>query len=117
LSTPYEPPRNDLEKKIAAVWQELLGIDQIGIYDSFFDLGGDSLNMVQLGGKLKNVLNREVPVAMLFRNSTIHSFIQSIEGEADGSGNAAEEAERLTELAKSKNRLKERVRRREEIDE
>ncbi|HZF37792.1 MAG TPA: SDR family NAD(P)-dependent oxidoreductase, partial [Blastocatellia bacterium] len=51
LETPYVAPRNDAERQIAAIWRELLGIDEIGIHDNFFELGGDSVISIQVIAK------------------------------------------------------------------
>jgi acyl transferase domain-containing protein len=48
LPTPYVVPRNEVERRMAEVWQATLGIEQIGVLDNFFDLGGDSLLGIQL---------------------------------------------------------------------
>lgn len=47
LSTEYVTPRSAWEKKIAAIWREVLNVDRVGIYDSFFELGGDSLRAAE----------------------------------------------------------------------
>jgi hypothetical protein len=51
----YIPPRNDLERTVAAIWQKILGIDQIGIHDDFFELGGDSIILIQVVTELSKV--------------------------------------------------------------
>ena len=43
LPTAYTPPASDVERQITAVWQDALGIDDVGVHDNFFDLGGNSL--------------------------------------------------------------------------
>ncbi|MBD2677469.1 MULTISPECIES: type I polyketide synthase [Nostoc] len=48
LSNNYVAPRNKIEQKIAEIWQEILGIQKIGIYDNFLEIGGDSLLSVQI---------------------------------------------------------------------
>jgi non-ribosomal peptide synthase protein (TIGR01720 family) len=48
LETPYVAPGNDVERKIAAIWRELLGISEIGVHDNFFELGGDSVVSIQV---------------------------------------------------------------------
>jgi phthiocerol/phenolphthiocerol synthesis type-I polyketide synthase E len=48
LSTPYEAPRTEVEQRLAALWQEVLGFEEVGIQDNFFELGGDSLLAVQI---------------------------------------------------------------------
>ncbi len=54
--TGFVEPRNPLEEQIAEIWQEVLGVDRIGVYDSFFDLGGHSLLLMQVTGHLKKKL-------------------------------------------------------------
>ena len=53
LSSTYEAPRNEMEQKIAEIWQQVLGIEPIGIYDNFFDLGGESLNAITFTNQLQ----------------------------------------------------------------
>ncbi|MEH2375502.1 MAG: beta-ketoacyl synthase N-terminal-like domain-containing protein [Nostoc sp.] len=71
LPNSYVAPRDEIEQKIADIWQELLGIKQIGIYDSFFDLGGDSLIAVQIISRLKNTFSIKLTVASLLESPTI----------------------------------------------
>lgn len=49
----YEAPRNDIEEKLALAWQEVLGIDNVGINDNFFNLGGDSIKAIQIVARVK----------------------------------------------------------------
>ena len=49
----YVPPRNDVERVITEIWQNVLGVQRIGIHDNFFDLGGHSLLMLQVHHKLR----------------------------------------------------------------
>ena len=51
LQTPYVAPRNDVEQKLATIWQEMLGIDQVSVHDNFFELGGDSVKAIQISVK------------------------------------------------------------------
>ncbi|HEX2269981.1 MAG TPA: SDR family NAD(P)-dependent oxidoreductase [Pyrinomonadaceae bacterium] len=74
LSTPYVAPANTLEQKIADVWQRMLGIQQIGVHDNFFDLGGDSLTAVQIAAQLKKEFGVPIPVVKLFEGPTISSL-------------------------------------------
>ncbi len=52
-SDTYIAPRNDLEVQLCAIWQEVLGIDQVGIHDNFFRIGGDSIISIQLVSRLR----------------------------------------------------------------
>ncbi|MEY3211207.1 MAG: hypothetical protein RIT28_1688 [Pseudomonadota bacterium] len=47
LATPYVTPREAMEKKLANIWREVLGIDRVGIYDNFYELGGDSVRAAE----------------------------------------------------------------------
>ena len=111
ISSIYVAPRSESERLIAGIWQELLGVDKVGIHDDFFELGGDSLNIVQLNGKLKKTLKRDIPVAVMFRYLTIHSFCQYLDRENQPSG-GENEMVRSTVIKESKNRLKTRIGRR-----
>jgi acyl carrier protein len=71
LQNPYVPPRNDIEEKLTAIWQDLLGVAEIGVYDSFFDLGGHSLIVVQLISRLREVFNVEAPLRRVFEAPTV----------------------------------------------
>jgi acyl carrier protein len=112
LSSAYVAPKTEIEKMIASIWQEFLGLEQIGIHDNFFEMGGDSLSIVQLNGKLKRVLNRDIPVAVMFKYLTIQSFVQYLERGEQEEMAQEEEVDRSDELKKSRDRLKTRSRRR-----
>ncbi|MDA0322658.1 MAG: amino acid adenylation domain-containing protein [Verrucomicrobia bacterium] len=64
-------PRNDVEEKLAGIWQEVLGVERVGIHDNFFDLGGHSL----LVARMIDMVNREFGgsrnIAAVFRTPTI----------------------------------------------
>jgi acyl carrier protein len=74
LETAYVGPRTELEQVIASIWQQLLGIDKVGMADNFFDLGGNSVQIVQVHTKLKEQLKKEIPVTTLFQYPTIASL-------------------------------------------
>jgi polyketide synthase PksJ len=110
VSSVYVAPKTGTEQKIAEIWQKLLGIEPVGINDDFFELGGDSLNVVQLNNELKKAFDRDIPVAMMFRYQNIRAFTQYLQQEeADGNVTPPEE-DRSGEITKSKNRLKARMR-------
>ncbi|MBD2253937.1 type I polyketide synthase [Nostoc parmelioides] len=71
LANSYIAPRDEIEQKIADIWQELLGINQVGIHDDFFELGGDSLIAVQILSRLRNTFALRLNVASLFASPTI----------------------------------------------
>jgi len=112
ISSVYVAPKTEMERKIAEVWQGLLGIEQVGIHDDFFELGGDSLNIVQLNNELKKIFDKDIPVAVMFRYQTIHAFTLYLKLEEKGDDSMIEEEDRSEELKKSKDRLKARMKRR-----
>jgi len=71
LGTVYVGPRNEMESKITEIWQELLGIERVGIEDNFFDLGGHSLLATQLFSRLRGEFQVEIPVRKLFEMTTV----------------------------------------------
>jgi hypothetical protein len=79
LQTPYLAPRNETEQKIAAVWQELLGIDRVGVDDNFFELGGHSLLAIRVMGRINEVLSADIPVARLYDGLTV-AFLAGVAG-------------------------------------
>ncbi len=58
--TGFVAPRNAVEEEIAAIWRELLSVERVGVHDSFFDLGGHSLLLMQVMGRLKKRLGVRV---------------------------------------------------------
>lgn len=71
LASEYLAPRNDIEESLVAIWQELLGVSEIGVNDDFFDLGGHSLIAVRLFARVKKVFSVEYPISILFDAPTI----------------------------------------------
>ncbi|HZI31263.1 MAG TPA: non-ribosomal peptide synthetase, partial [Candidatus Binatia bacterium] len=74
LDTAYAAPRTELEKDIAGIWRELLRVEQVGLHDNFFDLGGNSLLVVEAQAKLRGVAGLDLPVVRLFQYPTIGSL-------------------------------------------
>ncbi|GJD16875.1 non-ribosomal peptide synthetase [Rivularia sp. IAM M-261] len=76
LTITYQAPQSQIEQQIAKLWQEVLHLDKVGIHDNFFDLGGNSLLMLQVNHKLRAILQREISVVTMFQNPTINSLAQ-----------------------------------------
>jgi amino acid adenylation domain-containing protein len=79
LSTPYVAPRTPQEQAIAQVWQELLGIDQIGADDNFFALGGHSLLATQIVFRLRDTLGLELNLSQFFQAPTVAGLAAALE--------------------------------------
>ncbi|MET0400464.1 MAG: amino acid adenylation domain-containing protein [Longimicrobiaceae bacterium] len=79
----HAAPRSDVERAIAAAWQEVLGVDAVGLDDNFFDLGGHSLLLARLRSRLAGRFPGEVSVVVLFRYPTVRSLAEHLaRGEA-----------------------------------
>lgn len=74
LAETFVAPRNEAERTLATIWQEMLQIEKVGIHDNFFELGGHSLLVVQVHSKLQGAFGREVSITDLFKYPTISSL-------------------------------------------
>jgi amino acid adenylation domain-containing protein len=79
-SKQYVAPRNEVEEQLSSIWQEVLGIDQVGVHDNFFELGGHSLLATQMMSQIRQTLGVEVPLKKLFEASTIDDLALQIQG-------------------------------------
>jgi acyl transferase domain-containing protein/acyl carrier protein len=79
VSTEYTPPASPVEQKIVEVWQRLLGFEQIGIHDNFFELHGHSLLGMQLIARLRQLFQVNIPLAKLFEGPTVAELAEAVE--------------------------------------
>ncbi|KQO32137.1 hypothetical protein ASF10_21410 [Flavobacterium sp. Leaf82] len=80
----YSAPRNKTEQQLANIWEEVLSVDQIGLNDNFFELGGNSLKLISLSNKYRQVFNADIAISKLYKNADITKHIKLIQ---DGSEN------------------------------
>ncbi len=76
----YEPPRAGTEERIAAIWRELLRVPRVGRGDNFFDLGGHSLLLIRLHGRLQEELRIEISLLDLFSLPNVGALALHVEG-------------------------------------
>ncbi|MCC2442994.1 amino acid adenylation domain-containing protein [Bacillus cereus] len=79
----YIAPRNESEEKLNDIWKELLGVREIGIYDSFFEVGGNSLSVIRLQNRINKKFKLNLTVPQLFTYHTISMQASFINGEED----------------------------------
>ena len=72
-------PAEGLERKVAQIWREVLGVDQVGVEDNFFEIGGTSLKAVQVISKLRNDLDQEVSLITMFDRPNIRALVSYLE--------------------------------------
>ncbi|WP_141699671.1 acyltransferase domain-containing protein, partial [Nostoc sp. KVJ20] len=77
ISNSYVAPTNELEKQVTEIWQEVIGIAQVGIYDNFYELGGDSLIATQLVSRLR----AKFPVELPLRDLLVQAMIPAKQAE------------------------------------
>jgi acyl carrier protein len=76
LAVNFLAPQTDVESAIAKIWQEVLGLEQVGVNDNFFDLGGDSLLMLQVQNKVQAALKKDIPLVELFEHATVRAMTE-----------------------------------------
>jgi acyl carrier protein len=108
-TTTYVAPRTELEQTIATIWQEVLQIENVGLHDNFFDLGGHSLYVIQVHKKLQDQLNRELSVIELFRSPTISALAKQLSQDAIDPTAALQTTTQMDDMKSGRNRLKQRL--------
>lgn len=83
LSVPYRAPRTALENRLASLWADTLGLDEVGIDDDFFELGGESLLAIRTMGRLREETGVNLPVRTLFDHFTVAALAKYIEENQD----------------------------------
>jgi len=78
LMNAYTAPRDELETQLVEIWEKTLGMGPIGIYDSFFELGGNSLLVTQLVAQIRMEFQLEIPLGKLFNEPRIADAAEQI---------------------------------------
>jgi amino acid adenylation domain-containing protein len=80
----FVAPRNDIERKLAHLWEEILGISPIGITANFFELGGRSVLAARLFTRIFRTFGKELPLSTLFRSPTIQQLADELSPASNG---------------------------------
>jgi acyl carrier protein len=72
-------PRSDTERLVAQIWQELLGVERIGVEDDFFDLGGHSLLAAQMMIRLSDAVRQDLPLQLLVDAPVVADFAERLD--------------------------------------
>jgi acyl carrier protein len=75
----YAAPRTTVEEALVQIWSEVLAVPRVGIHDDFFELGGHSLLATQLISRIRDALAIELPLKLIFRNSSVEQLAEAVE--------------------------------------
>ena len=79
IQSRFIAPRNEIEHRLAHIWERVIRIEPIGVTDSFFDLGGHSLLAVRLFTEIRRVFGTDLPLAAIFQHPTIEKVARIIQ--------------------------------------
>ncbi|XWK89437.1 MAG: non-ribosomal peptide synthase/polyketide synthase [Phormidium sp.] len=85
----YVAPRTQIEEKLVQIWVQILKVEQVGIYDNFFEIGGHSLLATQIISRVQEAFNISVPLRYLFELPTIAQLSQAISKQLQTDSNLA----------------------------
>ncbi|QWA30646.1 non-ribosomal peptide synthetase [Pseudomonas sp. RC3H12] len=100
LQAAHVAPVTELERKLAAIWAEVLQVERVGLQDNFFDLGGHSLLIVQVIGRVREQLGVDLSLNELFEQATLADFSQVVERKSGQVANAHDELTKSLEALK-----------------
>jgi len=97
LSSQFVAPRTEVEKTLSGIWEQILGVTPIGIYDKFFELGGHSLLAIQLISRMRDAFHVEISAQRLFESPTIVQLAATMEADIKAVRQAEADKEARTE--------------------
>ena len=76
LEAAYVPPQTPIEETLAGIWRRILRVERVGVDDNFFDLGGNSLLLMETHAQLCSALKVDLPIMRLFEHPTIAALTE-----------------------------------------
>lgn len=113
LETGYKEPRNGIQRRLAGIWQEALGVEKVGIDDNFFDLGADSMLMIQVMERINAKTDASLSKTDLFEYTTIRKLAAKVDPSAGGNsetGGLRDRVRRQREALDRQSRLERKAR-------
>lgn len=92
LATPFVAPGTEREEAVAALWREVLGVEEVGVHDDFFALGGHSLAAVQINTRIRSRFGTELDLRDFFQSPTVAHTVDLLAGGGEGGGGDTIEA-------------------------
>jgi len=109
LETTYVAPRNPIERRLAEIWQEVLNLKQVGVNDTFFDLGGHSILLVQAHHRICQAFDTDLTVAQMFQYPTIASIARYLSRSKESQVSLGGIQERILKQQRMLDRRRERL--------
>jgi acyl carrier protein len=104
----YKAPQTEAELMIAAILQQILRIERVGVDDNFFDLGGNSLLLAQVHEQLQERFGREIVLVEIFNHPTVRALAGHLEG-TPAVGATERAGDRTEQLRQGRDRLRRRL--------
>ena len=79
VSHKYVAPRTALEQQLCEIWQQVIGIEKVGIDDNFHDIGGDFISAIRLVIAYRRILDVDIPMMVVYEQQTISNLITRLE--------------------------------------
>jgi acyl carrier protein len=101
----FVAPQTEVEKRIASILRDVIQIDQVGLHHNFFDLGGNSVHMVQIYNRIREAFGKEFPLVKIFEHSNISSLAAYLSSKESGESSitrSSTRGEKRKEAAKQK---------------
>ncbi|WP_438036030.1 amino acid adenylation domain-containing protein [Sorangium sp. So ce204] len=85
VQTGYVAPRNEIERKLAEIWSDVLGVERVGVHDRFFDLGGHSLLLTRMASRIRGDLAVDLSLRTLFEAGSVEELARVVSRDASRS--------------------------------
>lgn len=109
LPDTFVAPQAPVEKILAGIWRQVLGVERIGIHDNFFELGGHSLLATQVNSRLRKILGLDFPLRTLFEAPTVAAFSQIVTARFGNNGKLERIAQLLEKMSLMSDEEKKRL--------
>ena len=106
-------PRTEVERVIAKIWEEVLGVESVGVTENFFDLGGHSLLMVQVHGRLQEAYGEALSMTELFKYPTVSALAEHLSSKKIEEQAEPQPIEVSEQLSEGKDRMRQRLQQRQ----
>jgi amino acid adenylation domain-containing protein len=112
----YVAPETEIEREIASVWRDVLGVEQVGAHDNFFDIGGNSLKLIRAHLRLREKFGGDLPVTQIFQHPTIKALATFLSQNAPEPDVVEEVSDRVSRQRKALARARQTARRGKDVE-